>query len=232
MRQYPIQHLGDFRRSSIGQSAWAGQAASAAATGLPSPTEWTALPFAAIDQYLTVPNAYQPKAEARLARDDQALYVRLRVAEKDPLITWQQHQDPVYKDSCLEFFVQPNPGISCRYLNFEFNAAGVVLSAFGEGRHDRIPLLAADLDKLVIEPQLSAGSQAGGQPPFWQIVCRIPRILLEQTCGPVDWQAGHTMMGNFYKCGDQTAEPHYGCWNLVAKPDFHRPEDFGRLVFA
>lgn len=231
MRQYPIQHLSDLRRTN-GQSAWAGITASTDSSGLPASSDWTALPLAAIDQYLEGPNTYRPKAEARLARDDQALYVRLQVAEKDPLITWQRHQDPVYKDSCLEFFVQPNPGLSSRYLNFEFNAAGVVLSAFGEGRHDRIPLTAADLDALVIEPRLAAGTQTSDQPPFWQIVCRIPRTLLEQTCGPIDWQAGHVMMGNFYKCGDQTAEPHYGCWNLVKKLDFHRPEDFGRLVFA
>lgn len=231
MRKYQIQHLNDLCRAT-GQSAWTDLTAPSAAAGLPSSTEWTAIPSAAINQYLTVPNAYQPKAEARLARDDQALYVRLQVVEKDPLITWRRHQDPVYKDSCLEFFVQPNPGVSSRYLNFEFNAAGVVLSAYGEGRHDRSPFPAADLETLVIEPQLTAGSQSSDDPSFWQIVCRIPRALLEQTCGPIDWLAGHVMMGNFYKCGDQTAEPHYGCWNLVAKPDFHRPEDFGRLVFV
>lgn len=72
MRQYPIQHLSDLRRTN-GQSAWAGITASTDSSGLPASSDWTALPLAAIDQYLEGPNTYRPKAEARLARDDQAL---------------------------------------------------------------------------------------------------------------------------------------------------------------
>lgn len=194
---------------------------------LPSESGWASLPAAPIDRYLTVPNQYRPKAEARLARDDQALYLRLRVDEKNPLITWRRHQDPVYQDSCLEFFVMPNPGHSARYINFEFNAAGAVLSAYGEGRQDRTALIAEDLLGLTIHIGILTDPR-----PAWQVSCRIPRIILEKYCGLIDWRSGHAMAGNFYKCGDQTAEPHYGCWNLVVKPDFHRPEDFGRLVFA
>ena len=38
---------------------------------------------------------------------------------------------------------------------------------------------------------------------------------------------------NFYKCGDQTSKRHYLSWNPVstAKPDYHRPEHFGSLIF-
>ena len=40
------------------------------------------------------------------------------------------------------------------------------------------------------------------------------------------------MKGNFYKCGDDTKYPHFGCWNEVVweEPDFHRPECFGDLI--
>jgi hypothetical protein len=37
------------------------------------------------------------------------------------------------------------------------------------------------------------------------------------------------MRGNFYKCGDGTALPHYGMFKGyfdVAAPDYHRPERF------
>jgi hypothetical protein len=39
------------------------------------------------------------------------------------------------------------------------------------------------------------------------------------------------MTGNFYKCGDLTACPHYGMWTPYALPaaDFHRPELFGEI---
>ena len=43
---------------------------------------------------------------------------------------------------------------------------------------------------------------------------------------------GYTFRGNFYKCGDETAIPHYGMWNPVGteNADFHRPEYFGDFV--
>lgn len=220
MRQYSVACLNDSDFSSD-------LARAQSPILLPSESGWASLPAAPIDCYLASPNEYRPKAEAQLARDDQALYLRLRVCEKNPLITWCRHQDPVYQDSCLEFFVMSNPSHSARYINFEFNATGTVLSAYGEGRKDRIALTAEDLSDLMIKVGILADPR-----PAWQVSCRIPRIILEKYCGLIDWRSGHVMTGNFYKCGDQTAEPHYGCWNLVAKPDFHRPEDFGRLVFA
>ena len=44
---------------------------------------------------------------------------------------------------------------------------------------------------------------------------------------------GMRMKGNFYKCGDHLQKPHFLSWNPihVDRPDFHRPEFFGELVF-
>ncbi|MHB1455061.1 MAG: carbohydrate-binding family 9-like protein [Saccharofermentanales bacterium] len=40
--------------------------------------------------------------------------------------------------------------------------------------------------------------------------------------------------GNFYKCGDKTDCPHYGCWNpiLLPAPDFHVPAFFGDFIVS
>ena len=42
---------------------------------------------------------------------------------------------------------------------------------------------------------------------------------------------GKLIRANFYKCGDDTAYPHYGMWRPFQsdKPDFHRPEEFGEI---
>ena len=39
--------------------------------------------------------------------------------------------------------------------------------------------------------------------------------------------------GNFYKCGDETETVHYLAWAPLSseKPDYHRRQDFGALVF-
>ncbi len=49
-----------------------------------------------------------------------------------------------------------------------------------------------------------------------------------------DISPGHRAAANFYKCGDETAVPHYGAWSPIdtPQPDFHRPEFFGEVVFG
>jgi len=38
---------------------------------------------------------------------------------------------------------------------------------------------------------------------------------------------------NFFKCGDDTQQPHFLSWQPIdtPRPDFHRPEFFGFLQF-
>ena len=47
-------------------------------------------------------------------------------------------------------------------------------------------------------------------------------------------ESGAEMRANFYKCGDKTVTPHYLAWNPIhtPAPAFHRPQDFGRLIFG
>jgi hypothetical protein len=42
---------------------------------------------------------------------------------------------------------------------------------------------------------------------------------------------GMILRANFYKCGDNTAQPHYIAWNAVnhPTPNFHLPQYFGEL---
>ena len=44
---------------------------------------------------------------------------------------------------------------------------------------------------------------------------------------------GMAATANFYKCGDLLAQPHFLSWNKIdiAKPDFHRPDFFGKITF-
>jgi hypothetical protein len=45
---------------------------------------------------------------------------------------------------------------------------------------------------------------------------------------------GKSFRANFYKCGDKLSNPHYVTWNPIGteKPDYHRPEHFGKLKFV
>lgn len=49
----------------------------------------------------------------------------------------------------------------------------------------------------------------------------------------IDNLSGLIIHGNFYKCGDKTAHPHFLSWNPIdiPSPDFHRPDFFGEIKF-
>ena len=53
--------------------------------------------------------------------------------EKDPLRTYTEDFDPVYRDSAMEAFFQFIPEQEV-YLNFEVNANGALLAAYGPSR--------------------------------------------------------------------------------------------------
>ncbi|MBP5277596.1 MAG: hypothetical protein J6Z18_03800, partial [Prevotella sp.] len=45
--------------------------------------------------------------------------------------------------------------------------------------------------------------------------------------------SGMSFRANFYKCGDLLPKPHFLSWNAVEipQPDFHRPDQFGKVTF-
>src|SRR5690606_4084215 len=100
----------------------------------PSPELWKTVEPLLVDQYLWLDNGYQPEVQVRIFYTPQNLYVQFRTYESDPLIRYHQFNDPVCRDSCVEFFIQPTPDTDDRYLNFEINAAGTLLLGLGPAR--------------------------------------------------------------------------------------------------
>jgi hypothetical protein len=173
-----------------------------------------------------------PKTEIRCGYTDLFCYIGFRVVEEKPRVRHKTFQDPVYEDSCVEFFFNPFPKDSGDYLNLEVNAAGVLLAQIGAGRRNRRSLTADEVKGLEI---WASRNEEGSDPAVksdWQIVLKIPFSFFVEMYGrlvvfPLKAK------GNFYKCGDRTGRPHYGCWSPVRfpNPDFHQPKFFGTLVF-
>ena len=181
----------------------------------------------------TEPLTFAPwgdKAEPRALF--QGCYVRdhgflfdLVAYERDPLARFTKPGDPVYKDSCLELFCNFDPRESDLYINFEVNANGAYLICTGSGRENRSPLATRVFPTV----------RAAKTDDFWDVALYIPRETLWEVYGrEIEFTEGYELRANVYKCGDETACPHWLTWSPVKseKPDFHRPEQFGtfRLV--
>jgi hypothetical protein len=197
---------------------------------LPGPETWDALPLLLVDRYLWLKNGYEPRVEVRLCWSPRFLYVRFRVGERRAPVRYTKFQDPVYKDSCVEFFVDMFPEKRMGYVNFEMNAAGTLLAAFGPDRAHRRPLWPEDVADMSVRSGQDDRPEVGDS---WHVEYAVPMALFRKLYGQAV-QPGDRAAANFYKCGDESEVPHYGAWSPVGTPapDFHRPEFFGEIVFA
>ena len=179
--------------------------------------------FAPIDSYVWDVQGYCPEARAYCAWDGEGLHVLLCAMEKEICTEATEFNGEVYRDSCLECFLQPFAD-DPRYLNIETNAAGVALIGFGSNRADRVRL-----SEMPEGMDVRASRHRGA---WWAVAYTIPRTLLEALYGRAP-RPGDVMRGNFYKC-DESIHPHFGSWSPIVhfQPDFHRPEWFGELTLA
>ena len=126
----------------------------------------------------------------------------------------------------MEFFFSPVPEDG-RYFNIELNLNGAIFLGFGHGRADSIRLIPEDHKKLF---NIRTNKTADG----WEIFYEIPLEFLHVFYPDYDFKSGRVIRANCFKCGDLTVQPHYMMWNKTTSetPDFHRPQDFGRMIFA
>ncbi len=187
---------------------------------------WTEIEPAIIDNYKWLDNGYSPRVETRLFHDGENIYVRFQVFETKVKAVYTKMHDPVCKDSCVEFFFRPQ--VDPRYLNFETNAIGTLLLGLGEERNGRKEI---NVDPDIFDIKASVTDPEAFNGESWTLEYKIPFGFLRETYGSFNISDG--IMANIYKCGDECEVEHYGTWNEVLsdKPDFHRPESFGKMTF-
>lgn len=150
--------------------------------------------------------------------------LRMICEEKNPLRTFTNEQEPVYRDSALEAFFQFEPGRTGNsseiYLNFEVNANGALLAAYGRERTYRTYFEKGDMKafecKALVEEEQ------------WSVELRIPINVLEKIYGELHLGAGSIFRCNFYKISESVDIEHYASYAPIRSevPSFHLPEFF------
>lgn len=174
---------------------------------------------------------YLPEVKFRIAHSNNQIWLKYYVNEQNILAARTEVNGSVSRDSCVEFFFDPLGDGS--YYNFEFNCIGTPHLAYGPDRHTR-EFVAPKKIKQLIKKESSLGDlpfdeKSGGHQ--WEMTIVLPAEILTSHDGIK--LEGLRSRSNFYKCGDDTSEKHYLSWNPVGteRPDFHRPEFFGTLIF-
>ncbi|MDR3344531.1 MAG: carbohydrate-binding family 9-like protein [Oscillospiraceae bacterium] len=175
---------------------------------------------------------YRPQSKfSCYAIKDDGIYAELWSAEENPRSRHIKRDRPVYEDSCLEIFLQPQLA-DARYINLEANELGTLWSAIGEQRGGRSFLKALTASAVITGRTDELSWQHFGR-GGWGVQFIIPLELLQALYGSgFNFYDGQVMRGNFYKCGDKTKIPHWGAWSPVTTnpPGFHNPDCFGEII--
>lgn len=174
---------------------------------------------------------YCPEVSFRIAYNDLAILLHYKVIEDSIRALYNKDNGKVWTDSCVEFFCEPSEdGI---YYNLETNCIGTVLLGAGYDRNNRE--LANIETTESIQRWASLGRKGFKERKgcfSWELSLIVPYTAFFKH--RIRSMVGQTIGANFYKCGDELQRPHYLSWTPIKfeKPDFHRPDFFGKLKFS
>ncbi len=196
------------------------------------PGDWSAVGKARLENHLWGTD-YKPETYAQIVYADTknkkaGLYIHLFCAEADPVSRYHKHNEPVYLDSCMEFFFtmhapgKPDNG----YVNIECNSDPTTLIGFGVERNGRVSIVDLGVEPFPVTVKKTAET--------WELFEFVPEAVLLRLFGLDRITPETVFKGNIYKCGGDHAVEPYSSWAPIdtPAPDFHRPEMFGefRLV--
>ena len=207
--------------------------------------EWAHAQTLQVDRFHNKPDPLYPKTQARLLHDEQGIHVFFRVEDRYVRSVTTEYQGPVYRDACVEFFMEPD--VKRGYLNMETNAGGTLLMKY----HDPVlnpgapqsppgftlvlvPWEQARKVKIrhslpkVIDPEIT-------EPVIWYVQYVVPFDVLEAHFGPLRPVAGRTWRANFYKISLDNSHPHHVSWAPIPPEaragGFHQPRFFAPIRF-
>lgn len=199
---------------------------------------WRQAQTLAVDCFRPEGSDHRPETLCRLLYDPQNIYGIFRVQDQYVRCIHTGFQADVWKDSCVELFVQTEKRVG--YFNFEFNCGGALLGSYvtdpirRDGRlKEFMPLTTEDDEQIqrytslpaVVEPEMMT-------PLIWMLEFSIPLKILEKYAGKMGKLKGRIWRANFYKCGNETSHPHWASWAPLSCRNFHDPVSFGQMTFC
>ena len=182
-------------------------------------------------------SSHRPATRCKLLYSASRLHGIFRIDDRYVRCIRAGFQAEVFKDSCVEFFVQPKPGAG--YFNFEFNCGGAMLASYvydpvrvGGRVRGCSPLSLEEAGQVLLYHDMPDRVEPETEHDVvWHLGFSLPFSLLERYVGSIGEVGGQVWRANFYKCGDETSHPHWGSWQPIAERNFHDPSSFGDIRF-
>lgn len=176
-----------------------------------------------IQVYPWFTNGYMPKTAVELSYDAEELELHFISEEQELRAVETENNTDIYCDSCMEMYAQFCPSQDENYINFEINPNGAIYCSRGSTRENCVKIASDRIDAFRGSTRIHKD--------FWEAWIHIPVAFLKEEFPGYVQEEGVIIRANFYKCGDKTKQPHFGCWKNIEwpEPDFHRPEYFGEI---
>ncbi|TWR28066.1 hypothetical protein FPZ42_02295 [Mucilaginibacter achroorhodeus] len=168
-----------------------------------------------------------PKVDFCITYNENHIFLKFFVTEAAIKAEYVNFNDPVYEDSCVEFFIAFNGDSS--YYNLEFNCMGTGRVQYGSGKYNRA-FIPAGLIKT-IQHQTTLKNTSRGD-IYWELTLVVPKTVF--MFHPQLNLENNRAKVNFFKCGDGLPQPHYLCWNNIVhhEPEFHLTDFFKQVTFS
>jgi hypothetical protein len=172
---------------------------------------------------------YKPEVSFAIAHHENCIFLKYFIKEKSIRVLHRRTNDPVFQDSCVEFFISfdNNP----EYYNLEFNCIGTCLLGYGKGKTARALVSEEYIQKIRRHAVIKSWNEDGVTLNTWELTLAIPLEVF--TFHSLSSLSDRSCRVNFFKCGDELPEPHFLAWKNIesASPNFHLPEYFGTMMF-
>jgi hypothetical protein len=198
---------------------------------------WKISETADLNHFRPESSSHRPRTSLRLLHDGRSLRGSYQVHDQFVRSVRTNYMDEVWKDSCVEIFLQPKPDAG--YFNLEMNAGGAHLCCYIEdpervpGGFKKFTRLPAQMGQRIevrsslpriVDPEIAEAIT-------WHLNFFIPLDVFEKYVGPLGNVGGQLWRGNFFKCGDEGSHPHWASWAPVDIFNFHTPGCFGTIRF-
>jgi hypothetical protein len=173
---------------------------------------------------------YKPEVQFAIAYNDAGIMLKYFVQEKFIRAKYTRDNEPVFEDSCVEFFISFND--EAAYYNFEFNCNGACLLGFGKEKLNRRLLSEQCIKEIKRQAIIRNSNDLNTNLITWDLTLMIPFEVF--SFHQIHSINGQHVRANFYKCGDELPQPHFLTWNniIAPTPEFHLPDFFGAIEFV
>lgn len=195
---------------------------------------WAGVPSDVIDCVNWPSDSPLRQTEFRILWCDDGLTLRYQCEDMAISAVATETNGRVWQDSCVEFFVAPNPERPLNYYNFEMNCVGTFLMGthcdWAEGYMDRSQDIGIRVATTVPGPTKDTSPD---DDDGWSLVAHIPWQHFENDAARLPPRAGDLWRANVYRIGGKI-DTQCASWSPITheRPQFHTPECFGEIIFA